>query len=783
MKPWWQVVVPHKDIKEGKFDESVFACDLADVVKMRAPSDYLDPEIFFKKTYFTAKLKMLLKDILLRISGKQTQGSVIQLTTPFGGGKTHSLLCLYHLFKNKEKVKNLSSIKELLDECGLSDIPEVKVCVFVGIQQDVLRGRSPWGEIFYQLGVYQEYKEYDKKYAPGKEILLKIFQEKGPDLILMDEIVEYALRASIESESFKEAFVSFFHQLTVAIPSTKNSSLVVALPSSALESYGEKGERILRELQKIIGREEKVYTLVEGDEKYEIIRKRLFESLGDVNEHNIIAQKYFEMYLQAKDSIPAFAVDASYKERIKKAYPFHPETIDILFERWSTISTFQRTRGVLRLLALIVSNLYKKRELSYLIHPSNIDLKDSSIKAEFLKHIDSRFGAIIDTDIIEKSSKIDKEIGSEFEKFKVATSLATSIFFYTFSGAVERKGTSISRIRLSLLQEGIPLPIIGDTLKRLEEKLYYLKSEGNIYYFDTEPNLNMIIVERQETIKDEDVELNFKNEIKNILGKEFEAYLFPTTSQDIPDNTKLKLIILKETPPNDYKNLEEFCKEIFDKYSQSFRVYKNTLIFVLPTRDEVFEVKNIIKNLLALQSIKNDDSLLNKMSSKNKKILEEKFRKIKSDLPYRIFSLYRKIYVPTKEGLKLYDLGMPVVGESLNLSLRIKEFLKEQEIMINKLDYNYISKNILASTEKKTFKEIKEVFYKFPGFPIPEDETVLKHSIAQGVNLGTIGLKKQDKTYFKKTISLYDIKDEDEILPSDMVKDVSNGPKPPPPPP
>ncbi|HEC92315.1 MAG TPA: ATP-binding protein, partial [Candidatus Atribacteria bacterium] len=230
MKPWWQVVVPHRDIKEGKFDESIFAADLGDVVNMRAPSDYLDPEIFFKKTYFTAKLKMLLKDILLRITGKESKGSVVQLTTPFGGGKTHSLLCLYHLFKNKEKIRNLPLIKGLLKECGLSEVPEAKVCVFVGIQQDVLKGRSPWSEIFYQLGVYEEYKEYDRKYSPGKEALLKLFQEKGPVLILMDEIVEYALRASIESEEFKEAFTSFFHQLTVTVPSTKNSSLVVALP-------------------------------------------------------------------------------------------------------------------------------------------------------------------------------------------------------------------------------------------------------------------------------------------------------------------------------------------------------------------------------------------------------------------------------------------------------------------------------------------------------------------------------------------------------------------------
>lgn len=194
---------------------------------------------------------------------------------------------------------------------------------------------------------------------------------------------------------------------------------------------------------------------------------------------------------------------------------------------------------------------------------------------------------------------------------------------------------------------------------------------------------------------------------------------------------------------------------------------------------ELQEVRSLVRDFLVLDSIKNDSDTIGKLSGQNKKMLEDKIKRIKTDIPYRIFSLYRIVYVPEKEGLRFYDLGMPVLGETLDLSSRVKEFLKEKEIIVNKLDYNYIPKNMLVSAEKKTFKEIKEVFYKFSGFPIPEDETVLKHSITQGVNLGAIGLKKQDKTYFQDTISLYDIKDEDEIIPSSLVekkkKDIPTG--------
>ncbi len=487
MKPWWQVVTPHKDIREGRFDEAIFAADLGDVVSGRAPVDYLDCEEFFNKTYLTMGLSNLLKDILMRVSGKSSADSVIQLQTPFGGGKTHTLVALYHLFKNREKIKNLDVVKNLLKECDLKEIPKVNIVVFVGIQEDVLAKRTPWGEIAYQLGEYESIAEHDKKkITPGKNNLLKVLENKQPVLILIDECLEYVVKAAaveVGKETLKEVFMAFLHELTAAVSASKNCSVVVTLPSSAMEAYGETGERFLKELQKITGRKEKLYTLVEGDEKYEIIRTRLFEDLGDTKEHNLVAQKYVEMYQGLGEDIPSFSKETQYKEKIKKAYPFHPEIIDILFERWGTLPTFQRTRGVLRLLALIVSDLYKKQDSSLLIQPSRIDLSNSSIRGEFVKHIGNAYEGVVASDVVGSSSKaqmIDNKMGTEYQRFKVATSLATSIFFYSFCGSAEEehRGVGLSRIKLAFLQEGIPATFVGDALKRLEDELWYLHCEN-----------------------------------------------------------------------------------------------------------------------------------------------------------------------------------------------------------------------------------------------------------------------------------------------------------------
>lgn len=762
MKSWWQAVIPHRDIREGRFDEAIFAADLGDVVSGRAPVDYLDSEVFFNKTYLTAGLGNLLKDILMRVSGKSTADSVIQLQTPFGGGKTHTLVALYHLFKNREKIKNLDVVKNLLKECELKEIPKVNIIVFVGIQEDVLAKRTPWGEIAYQLGEYDLIAEHDKKkIAPGKDNLLKVLEKKQPVLILIDECLEYVVKAAaveVGKTTLKEIFMAFFHELTAAVSTSSSCSMVVTLPSSAMEAYGEAGERFLKELQKIIGRKEKLYTLVEGDEKYEIIRKRLFEDLGDIKEHNLVAQKYTEMYQGLGEDIPSFAKESQYKEKIKKAYPFHPEMIDILFERWGTISTFQRTRGVLRLLALVVSDLYKKQDSSLLIQPSKIDLSNYAIRGEFVKHIGNAYEGVIASDVIGTSSKaqiIDNKMGTEYQRFKVATSLATSIFFYSFCGGTEeeRRGIGLPRIKLAFLQEGIPPTFVGDALKRLEDELWYLHCENSLYFFSSQIGLNKVITDREEATKEEDAEEEIYKVLEKVSGKEFDVYLWPKTSLDIPDNLKLKLIILSENYPYKSAQTNEFINELLTKYSTGFRTYKNTLIFLCVDENEFESIKKLFIRLLALRSIKEDRTVIRSLSEENKHTLEDKLKKTESMIPFRLFSAHRHLARGSSEGIRFLDLGIPTVGDIPDISKRVKEFLKEQELLLDKISPSYLLDKTLAEQEQsKSFNEIKESFLKFPNLPMIEDENVIKSAIAKGVNDGVLGTKIGDKVYFRGPI-------------------------------
>lgn len=740
---WWQVTTPHKDIREGKLSEAIFAADLGDVVYAKAPLEYKDASIFFQKTYLTQGLKNLLETVLSRLNvGKGDP--VIQLQTPFGGGKTHALLALYHAVENREKVKHLDVISKLPE-------PEnAKVVVFVGTHADPLKGRTPWGEIAHQLGVYDNVKEHDeKRRSPGREKLNEILGDT-PVLILMDELVEYMVKA----KDFADQISAFSQEITETVKSKDNCCLICTLPSSA--AYGETGERALSELQRIYGRVEAVYTPVEGVEIYEVIRKRLFDDFGDENIRKEVAQTYFGMYQKLGTDVPAGVKEIEYRERIEHAYPFHPEFIDVLHERWGSYPTFQRTRGVLRLLAHVVADQYKQRVASPLIQSSSVNLENQAIRREFIKHIGNEFDSVIAADVAGKSAKapkIDKEMGSEYEKYGIASGIATSVFLYSFSGA-ERKGTNVPWIRVALLREGIPHTIVGDAIGKLEEELWYFHSERKQYSFKNQPNLNRVIVDREETIADEKIREELKGISQKSAGKALEVYLWPDDSSDIPDNRNLKLAILSPEFSYDSEKGKKLVTAFSEKAGIGFRVYKNALFSLAMDNAQYVTISKSLKRFLALSDIQSDKGLLETLTRDSQDELKKKLREAEKEIPFRILSAYRHLALLEESGLYWKDLGIPTVGTSVAISERVKQYLKDQERILSHLTPKYIIEKTFANDEnEKALRDINELFLKTPGMPIVENEYVLFDAVKEGVRSGFIGVREGSEVYYKQDVS------------------------------
>jgi len=756
---WWQVTTPHRDIIEGRFDESIFAADLGNVILGKAPVEYMDGAMFFQKTYVTKGLEELLTAIWKRLSGSSKGQPVIQLQTPFGGGKTHSLLALYHLYSGKMDLSHVDAIQKLMKSTGSSSVPKVKVAAFVGTHADALGGRTPWGEIAYQLGCYEIVKEHDeKRIAPGKERLIEILDKAGTCLILIDELLEYVVkkdRAEKLDKITEGQTAAFLQELTEAVSSTGNSALVVTLPASILEQYDTSAEKALSRLQKISGRIESIYTPVEGIEIYEVIRKRLFENLGDEKVHKEVAQWYFSLYHELRDDVPSEVRSTEYRNKIERAYPFHPELIDILYERWGSFPTFQRTRGALRLLAEVLGELYNQRSTAALIQSAMIPLNRASIRREFLKHIGNEFDSVIAADIGEKNSKapeIDRHMSSEYSKEHIATGIATAVFLYSFSGGV-RRGLNIRELRVATLRDGIPRTIVGDTVKKLEEELWFFHATGGIYAFRNQANLNRVIVDSEDHIKENDIQSELKDLLKRYAGNDLETYLWPHNSADIPDSRKVKLVILSPDLFHPQKKSDDFTAEVISHAGIGYRTFKNGLLVLALDENAGMTLKRYIQRHLALQHIQSDEGLKSTITKNDLAELSRKITEAKSLITNSIFTAYRHLAHLANGNHRWIDMGIITTGSFSTLSGRVKEYLVDQELLLTKISPQVVVRKAqLGDDDEKQVSDIYEMFLRVPGMPLLLNPETLYGSIRNGVSTGVFGLKSDGRVWFNQTI-------------------------------
>jgi hypothetical protein len=750
MKPWHEVVIPHPDIRAGKFDESVFAADLADVVADRGPLEYRDAEIFFRKTYPTRGLVELLSTVLARLSGRGTGEAVIQIQTPFGGGKTHSLIALYHLFTAGQRLADQDLVAQTLTAAVVDRVPSTRVATFVGTAADPLGGKTPWGTLAEQLGRYDLLRAHDeRRQAPGKDLLHGLLQDQ-PTLILMDEIAEYVVKA----KGFSGQVLAFFQELTETAKVLPRCALVVTLPSSA--PYGEEGERALNQLQQIFGRVEAIYTPVDGEEIYALIRRRLLEDAGDPAEARRTADNYVALYRRLGDDIPREAREPAYREKLRMAYPFHPELIDLLFERWSTFSTFQRTRGVLRLLAEVVADLYRRQHPTPLIQPAHLNLANTAIRREFLKHVGNEYEGVIASDIVDgnaKAQQIDRQTGGDYARFGVATGLATAIFFGSFSGS-EKKGLGIQRLRLAVLREGMPVALVGDALGRLGEELWYLHTENGLYAFSNQPNLNRIIVEKEEHVQDEQIAVAIRTQLERLAGSELSVTLWPRQSQDVPDTRQLKLVVLAPPQTRQSGPTMALVEELLSRAGAAFRTYRNTLVVLAPDAGEAAALRERVKRSLALRAIQDDRALVRQLSEESRTGLASKLKDAEDSLPFQVLSAYRHLARAGDAGVEWLDLGLPTVGERGSLARRVREYLKSQEVLVDRLaPHRLVEKALRPDEQEKPLGEIIEAFLRYPHLPMLESAAVVTRAVAEGVVGGLFGLRIGERVYFRETVS------------------------------
>lgn len=701
MKAFHTIAIPHRDILEGRLTMETFAADLWEAYHGRGVEEYSNASTFFHKTYLTQGLSNLIGIIQRRLEGKGGD-PVIQIQTPFGGGKTHSLIALMHKSK----------------QWGFR-------CVVI-VGTNLSAERTLWELMEEQLE--GEVKIMTSRTSPGKEKIKNLLEKHKPVLILIDELVEYAVKAGgikVGESTLAGQTLAFMQELSETVASMNNVALVITLPSSSLEQYDKNAEMMLAQLQKVLGRVEKIYTPVNEQEIAKVIRKRLFSSI-DQEEVGEVVNEFID-YAEKEKILPIGMETSEYRNRFLDSYPFLPDVIDVLYHRWGSFSTFQRTRGVLRLLSLVVHNL-KEKPIPY-ISLADFDLSNQEIRQELIKHIGDTFNSVIAQDITDADSgsrKVDLSLGDAYRGLKIATRAATTMFMYSFSGGSE-KGATMVEIKRNATVFGNPATVVSEAIEQLKSKLFYTQIQNDKYLFSSTPNLNRILLNKIENVAENEIINVERKLIESLTTKDhFDTYIWEEKTENIPDTQKLKLIILRQEK-------EELIKEIIGNKGSNPRVNCNTLIFLCPVQYELSGLVETIRRYLAYKSLIRDKNL--QITNEQKKELEEKLKQEEKAAADMVLRAYQCVIYPSGGANISYEkecMGPPRSAEKKNLNERVYDFLKGRKIL-EEISPIVILNKFLKGKERINTKSLLNAFYTTPGEVMISSPKVLQDGILKGV--------------------------------------------------
>ncbi|MCX6953048.1 MAG: DUF499 domain-containing protein [Verrucomicrobia bacterium] len=663
LKPWREIIVPHPDVLNGTFQQSEFAADLTAVRTGRATPEYGDAKAFYERTFITEGMGRLLTQVAQRLNGKGGE-PVIQLQTAFGGGKTHTLLAVFHLASRKCALGELVGIPTMLDKAGLLSVPPAQVAVLDGTAhapgQSWKQGKQAintlWGELAWQLGKAEGYamvKEADENgTSPGKDVLVELLGRFAPCVVLLDELVVY-IRQFVESQPLSggtyDSNLSFIQSLTEAAKLVPNAVVLASLPESDNQAGGPRGISALKALEAVFNRVQALWKTVAPEEAFEIVRRRLFEQIRDAKARDQVCRAFADAYVAEGAKVPQETQEARYFDRMMQSYPIHPEVFSQLYEEWTTIDGFQRTRGVLKLMAKVIYRLWQDDNKDLMILPGSLPLYDGSARNELIYYLGPGWDPVMDRDIDgERAETTLLEIKeTRFGSVQAARRVARTVFLSSAPSSTNAKpgkrGIERARVLLGCLQPGQTSTLYSDALSRLADQLHYMSSSGDKsqdatrYWFDTRANLRREMEERKKRFED-------KNEVRGRMAEVvkkltvgatfFDGIHIFTPHGDVPDDSALRLVVLS---PEQFYSREEprLAHDAVLDYVRNNgakpRYRGNRLLFLSPDHGALTRLRDAIRVALAWNSIVEDvaamrlvlDNLQAEQAKKELKVAED----------------------------------------------------------------------------------------------------------------------------------------------------------------
>ena len=651
LKPWREVATPHADVATGGYQQAEFAADLWQVHLGQGSDEYRDPKEFFRRTFLTESLRRLLAGAARRLAGEGSD-PVVQLQTNFGGGKTHSMLALYHLFSGVAP-RELSGMDDVLAGARVDAPAAVRRVVLVGnrispgnpvTKPDGTEVRTLWGELAYQLGgreAFDRVRADDERATSPGDTLRELFNEYGPCVVLIDEWVSYARQLHDDGDlpggSFETQF-TFAQALTESVKLTDNCLLVISLPASDTSGSGSphteaddaevggvRGRSALDRLRNVLGRVDSPWRPASAEESFEIVRRRLFEPLAGTDafkQRDLTVRAFAELYRSQHVEFPPECRIGDYERRIQAAYPIHPEIFDRLYTDWSALARFQRTRGVLRLMAAVIHSLWEGGDRNPLILPSTIPIDDQRVQNELTRYLSENWTPVIEKDVDGAGAlplRIDAE-APNLGKLSAARRVARTVYFGSApTTAAAHRGIDDARVKLGCVMPGETPAIFGDALRRLAAAATYLYQDGARVWYATQPTVTKLAEDRAEQLRrhpDEvagELEKRLKADLR--AGGDFERiHPLPRSGADVPDDLDARLVVLSAEQPYSREPgnaAEVAAKAILEMRGNTPRLYRNTLVFLSVDKVRWQDLDEALRRYLAWESILQDKVELN----------------------------------------------------------------------------------------------------------------------------------------------------------------------------
>lgn len=779
LKPWREVVTPHADVASGRYQQAEFAADLWQVHLGEGSDEYRKPAEFFRRTFLTESLKQLLVGGVQRLSGEGGD-PVVQLQTNFGGGKTHSMLALYHLFGGAAPGE-LAGIDAVLAEAGVKTLPKARRVVLVGnkispgnpvTKPDGTVVRTLWGELAYQLGGPKAFarivKDDERATSPG-DVLRELFVEYGPCLVLVDEWVAYARQLHDQSDlpagGFETQF-TFAQALTESAKLAKNCLLVVSLPASDttgsphtqaddVEVGGVRGREALDRLRNVVGRIDSSWRPATAEEGFEIVRRRLFEPIaGDMfKQRDLTARAFTDLYQAQAAEFPPECRAGDYERRIQAAYPIHPEIFDRLYTDWSTLVKFQRTRGVLRLMAAVIHSLWEKGDRSPLILPSTIPIDDQRVQFELTRYLSDNWVPIIEKDVDGPNSlplRIDGEVPN-LGKLSAARRVARTIYLGSApTAAAAHRGLEDRRVKLGCVMPGETPAVFGDALRRLAAGATYLYQDGPRAWYATQPTVTKLAEDRAEQLRRDpdkvvaELEARLRADLSKRNGDFSRIHPMPRSGTDVPDDYDGRLVVLPAEHAYTKESgnpAETAAKAILESRGNAPRLYRNTLVFLAADKVRLQDLDEALRKYLAWSSIVAEKEALN-LDPHQTRQAETQKQAADGAVMARLPETYQWLLVPeqaTPQAQVAWQASRLTGSDAL--AVRASKKLRSDELLVASLGSTILRKHLddvpLWRGDHVAVKQLIDDFARYLYLPRLAGPEVLVQAIRDGLALLT----------------------------------------------